>query len=73
MDYYSTLCGPAALPRAGRRALGAYTYLFRHRTYRCRALVLLAMGTVAYVTVYSLAGGLTSLLTILGTPGPKPG
>lgn len=97
MNYYSTLCGPAALlggpairrpaaalnaagsdpaavrPRAGRRALGAHTHLFRHRTYRCRALILLALWTVAYVAVYSPAGGPTSLLITPGYPRAEAG
>lgn len=52
---------------------GAYGEIFRNPLYRRRAFVLLAMWVFAYVTVYSLAGGLTSLLSTFGYPQPEAG
>lgn len=52
---------------------GAYGEIFRSPLYRRRAFVLLAMWVFAYVTVYSLAGGLTSLLSTFGYPQPEAG
>ncbi|MGH3631407.1 MAG: MFS transporter [Sciscionella sp.] len=55
------------------RGLDAYRRILTSKRYRRRALVLLAMWSIAYVTVYTLAGGLTSLLSSLGMPHSRAG
>ena len=59
---------PAPPPKSG-----VYREILSSPLYRKRALILLAMWTTAYVAVYSLAGGLTSLLTSFGYPQAEAG
>ncbi len=60
-------------PGLDKSRRSAYGKIFSSPLYRRRAFILLAMWGFAYVTVYSLAGGLTSLLSTFGYPQPEAG
>lgn len=58
---------PTREPRAG------YAEILTNPLYLKRALLVLAVWSFAYVTVYTIAAGFTSVLSSLGYPPPEAG
>ncbi|MCY0860660.1 MAG: MFS transporter [Sulfolobaceae archaeon] len=57
---------PAIIPPIGKVESVPYSEIFKNGLYRKRLAYLLPMWFLAYTTVYSIASGLTSLLTAEG-------
>ncbi len=64
--------GPEPKVVPGRHAM-PFAEILADPTYRKRTVVLLAMWSISYVTVYSFAAGFTSLLVSLHYPVPEAG
>ncbi len=63
---------PEPNPSPAEQAM-PYSAIFRNRMYRNRSLLLLTIWFFGYVTVYSFAAGLTTLLSALRYPPPEAG
>jgi len=50
-----------------------YMEIFTNRQYLFRTILLLVMWFLAYITVYAIAIGITTILTSLGYPPPEAG
>ncbi|HEU0028723.1 MAG TPA: MFS transporter [Ktedonobacterales bacterium] len=63
-----------AIPvQSGKVGAGAFASIFSNPAYLGRVVVLLAVWFFAYVTVYSIAAGLTVILASLGYAPPEAG
>ncbi|MDQ2715367.1 MAG: MFS transporter [Chloroflexota bacterium] len=64
---------PANLPVLPKSGKGSYADIFGNPLYLKRTILILVIWLVSYITVYSIAAGLTTLLAALQYPPPEAG